>query len=168
MKTKLFKILKFIGITIFLLGFAGWILKEIYLTPDYVLQPPLKGELIEMELEHDGHTRTYQAYVPKRLKPNIDLVFVLHGSQSTGVQIRQQMAYEFDLLSESGGAIIVYPDGFEQHWNDCRKSGKYSANTQNIDDIGFFKKIEAILVEKYHIKVAHIFATGLSFARPAP
>lgn len=162
MKTKWLKYLKYLGIVILLLGLAAWILKEIYTVPNYIMRPPLRGELVEMELEHDGHTRTYQAYIPKRLKPNVDIIFVLHASISTGQDIRQQTAYEFDLLAESGEAIIVYPNGFEKHWNDCRKAGKYSANTQNIDDIGFLKKIETALVEKHKVQTAHIFAVGLS------
>ena len=146
------KILKTIGIAILLLFLIGWVLQTIYLTPHYVIRPPLKGEFINMELEHEGHIRTYHVYVPKDIQDSLDLVFVLHGSRGKGEEMRQQTAYEFDLLAENGEAIIVYPTGFENHWNDCRKTAQYSANTQNIDDIGFLKKIEQALIEKYKIR----------------
>lgn len=156
------KILKTIGLIFLLLFIAGAVVKTIYLTPHYVICPPLKGAFIEMELEHEGHDRVYHVYVPQKLQDTLDLVFVLHGSRGKGEEIREQTAFEFDLLAEDGNAIIVYPTGFENHWNDCRKTAQYSANTQNIDDIGFLKKIEEALIGQYKIGVAHVFATGLS------
>ena len=46
------------------------------------------------------------------------------------------MRYRFDELAERHGFIAVCPEGYQQHWNDCRGGANYAANLENIDDVG--------------------------------
>ena len=41
---------------------------------------------------------------------------------------RRVFGYDFDLLAEQHGFIVVYPQGFEGHRNDCKVRGSYSAH----------------------------------------
>jgi polyhydroxybutyrate depolymerase len=82
-----------------------------------------------------GIDRSFSYYLPSTHKEGAALVFVLYGSISSGKAIRKMTGNEFDLLAETNHYITVYANGFENHWNDCRASADYSANTQDIDDI---------------------------------
>ena len=68
----------------------------------------------------------------------------------------------FNILAERDGFISVYPDGFEKHWNDCRGSAAYSANVQNIDDVGFLLKLVRQLAGQYDVDLSRVYVTGLS------
>ena len=70
--------------------------------------------------------------------------------------------YEFDRLADRHGFLAVYPDGFEQHWNDCRAAATYSANTKNIDDVAFFGKMIDFFVAEQHANPDRVYATGIS------
>ena len=48
------------------------------------------------------------------------------------------------------GFLAVYPDGYEQHWNDCRAAAPYAANKKNIDDVGFFGAMVDFFVAEQH------------------
>jgi polyhydroxybutyrate depolymerase len=87
---------------------------------------------------------------------------VLHGSQGDWKQARGGYAYDFDVLAEREGFIPVYPDGFEAHWNDCRRAGPYAANTLDVDDVGFLHALVAEFAKQHGIDRRRVFATGVS------
>jgi polyhydroxybutyrate depolymerase len=125
-------------------------------------EPTLPGTLVAGSLEHGGHTRTWHTYVPARPVTSPALVFVLHGSMGDGAQARGGYAYAFDALAEREGFLPIYPDGFERHWNDCRKAGPYSANAQDIDDVGFLTALVDRYVTEHGADPERVFATGIS------
>ena len=106
--------------------------------------------------------RTYTFYLPRRLRAHPSLVFVFHGSDGNGQRARRATGYEFDKLAEKHGFIAVYPDGYEHHWNGCRKSGPYSANKMNIDDVGFVESLITRFSEDYSVDLNQIFVMGIS------
>jgi polyhydroxybutyrate depolymerase len=124
--------------------------------------PSLPGTLVAGSLEHGGHTRTWHAYVPARPLTSPALVFVLHGSMGDWEQARGGYAYAFDELAERDGFLPIYPDGFERHWNDCRKAGPYAANAQDIDDVGFLAAVVDRFVSEHGADPQRVFATGIS------
>ena len=127
-----------------------------------VPQPPLSGEFTSHDLLLDSRHRQFHAYVPADLPEAAPLVFVLHGSGSNGRQLRSATGYEFDQLADSRGFIAVYPEGYQNHWNDCRGSADYAANTENVDDIAFV----AAMIEHFQLEQGiapdRVFATGHS------
>jgi polyhydroxybutyrate depolymerase len=125
-------------------------------------EPMLPGSLIGGSLEHGGRARTWHAYLPAQRAAAPALVFVLHGSGGDWAQARGGYAYDFDALAEAEGFIPIYPDGFESHWNDCRKAGPYAANTLDVDDVGFFRALVAKLVAEHGADRSRVFATGIS------
>src|SRR5215470_18505829 len=74
-----------------------------------------------------GRERTFIEYVPKTLKPGAPLLFVLHPSGGDGASMRQYSNYEFDELADRHGFLVVYPDGFDNTWNDCRGGSPFSS-----------------------------------------
>jgi polyhydroxybutyrate depolymerase len=125
-------------------------------------EPALAGRLLAGSLEHAGRTRTWHAYLPQRSAPDPALVFVLHASAGDWAQARSGYAYAFDVLAEREGFVAVYPDGFEGHWNDCRKAAPYSANTLDVDDVGFLRALAGRLASEHGAGRARVFATGIS------
>lgn len=122
----------------------------------------LKGDLIEGEIAVDDHWRSYLLYRPRDMKPEPPLIIVLHGSRGTSQQVRQSVGFEFDLLADKFGFLVVYPQGFDNHWNDCRASADYEANLMNIDDVLFLRTLKENLEIGLETTIHQVLVTGHS------
>ncbi|WP_238946921.1 alpha/beta hydrolase family esterase [Seongchinamella unica] len=58
--------------------------------------------------------------------------------------------------------VVAYPDGFDNHWNGCRKSASYTANTRGIDDVGFTRALVARLSADYGVDPGRVHLGGFS------
>jgi polyhydroxybutyrate depolymerase len=76
--------------------------------------------------------------------------------------MREATAHRFDQLADEQGLIVVYPDGYERHWNDCRKIAHYSARTRNIDDLGFLRALVEHLRVTYGADARRVYVVGYS------
>jgi polyhydroxybutyrate depolymerase len=139
---------------------AAW--GYLFYTPSIEPVPALDGELLEGSLSVDGLERHFRWYRPAKPAASPPLVFVLHGSRSDGREARRGTYYEFDRLADRHGFLAVYPDGYEQHWNDCRAAADYTANKKNIDDVGFFSAMIDFFVAEQHANPDRVYATGIS------
>ncbi len=133
-----------------------------YYIRSYTTAEPPVGALKQAVLDIDGIRRDYSYYLAPELQDKPALVFVLHGSRSNREQIRWQTAYGFDHLAGPENFIPVYPNGFENHWNDCRGSASYSANTLDINDLQFFKAMIDEFEDRFDIDRRKVYATGFS------
>lgn len=141
---------------------AGLFVYFYYVRTTVVDEPQLSSELKSTELAVNGMTRSLDYYIPAGLKAGSPLVFILHGSMSSGNVVRKMTGYSFDQLADSEGFIAVYPNGYDNHWNDCRGSANYAANVQNIDDPQFFTAMIDHFAEQHQIDRSRIYATGHS------
>jgi polyhydroxybutyrate depolymerase len=139
---------------------AGW--GYWFYTPSIKPVPGLDGELLAGSLKVDGLERKFRWYRPAKVAPSPPLVFVLHASMGDGREARSSTYYEFDRLADRHGFLAVYPDGYEQHWNDCRAHAPYEANKKNIDDVKFFGKMIDFFVAEQHANPERVYATGIS------
>lgn len=140
------------------LGVAGfWYLWSP--TPD---AGALGGRVEARALLHEGLQRRYRVYVPAQIAARPQLWIVLHGSQGDGPKMRRWTGYGFDRLADRHGDLVVYPDGFEAHWNDCRRVAAYSARTQNIDDLGFLRALAQQFRTDMNVAAVHVvgFSNG--------
>ena len=124
--------------------------------------PAMSGNTERGALDHGGRARSWIAYLPAKLAPRPALVIVLHGSMGSGEQARKYFGYDFDLLADKHGFIVVYPQGVDGHWNDCRLQGSFTAKRENIDDVGFLQAMVNRLVTEHQIDPTHVFITGAS------
>jgi polyhydroxybutyrate depolymerase len=106
--------------------------------------------------------RTYVAYVPRNLKPGAPLLFVFHGSGGDGESMRDVTGYEFDMLADKDDFLVLYPDGYETTWNDCRKGSPQPARRMNIDDESFIDAMIAREAAAHGIDRKRVFAAGWS------
>lgn len=124
--------------------------------------PQLSGELTRGTIDAGGFTRTYLAYMPEGLPAGSPLVVVLHSSGGNSDKIRMETGYGFERLADTHGFAIVYPDAYEGNWNGCNTIGDYSANTLDIDDVGFLTAVVDRLVEDLDVDPDRVFAAGVS------
>jgi polyhydroxybutyrate depolymerase len=148
----------FLGVAAVAVALAWWW----YLRADAMPPPALPGTVQAGSLEFGGHERNWLAYLPAARSTAPALVLVMHGSLGTGAQMRDMTRYGFDLLAERYGFIVVYPDGYKQHWNDCRGGADYAANLENIDDVGFLLALVQRMTDEQGVDPSRVFATGLS------
>ncbi|WP_143473253.1 alpha/beta hydrolase family esterase [Flavilitoribacter nigricans] len=126
------------------------------------LQAP-RWSLSSATLPIDGIDRHFSYYIPEGISRQPALVFVLHGSKGTVNIMRYLTDYEFEkIASHRKDFILVYPQGFDRHWNDCRASATYRAKRENIDDIAFFREMITYLSDRYGADRQAVFATGYS------
>jgi polyhydroxybutyrate depolymerase len=124
--------------------------------------PPLSASVQRGSLQVGELQRSYAFYVPAKLAPHPPLVLALHGSMGNARRMRRASAYRFEQLADENGFIVVYPEGYEGHWNDCRKKGPYAAKRLGIDDVGFMRALVAQFRSAYGVDSARVFAVGLS------
>jgi polyhydroxybutyrate depolymerase len=106
--------------------------------------------------------RTYLAYIPSGDLSAPALIIALHGSMGTGKKMREICGDQFERLAEKEKFIVVYPDGYQTYWNDCRTEPKDDAHTKNIDDVGFITKLIEACCTKWHADPKKVYAVGLS------
>jgi polyhydroxybutyrate depolymerase len=130
-------------------------------------QPPVTGKLEQRRLEFGGLPRSFLVYIPLHLRDPAPVVLVLHGAAGSAERMRSETAWAFEELADRDGAVIVYPQGFEGYWNDCRASAVSAAKQRGVDDVGFLRAVVARLdgdpaLRGTRIATDEVFATGLS------
>lgn len=156
---KLARLALVLALLLVALAALGWRLLIWAPSPE---RPALGGELVRGTLRAGERERSYAVYVPASRAEHPALVLALHGSLGSGEQVRTGTFYAFDELADREGFVVAYPDGFEGHWNDCRRAAPYSANTQDVDDVGFLRALAARLESELGVDPARVFATGIS------
>ena len=136
---------------------AAW-----YLRWDELPPPELPGVVEGGSLEHEERERRWISYIPASAGESPPLLLVLHGSTSDGPGMRAGSFYSFDVLAEREGLVITYPDGVQNHWNDCRKNASYAANLLKVDDLGFLAALIDTMVERHGVDPRQVFVTGMS------
>jgi polyhydroxybutyrate depolymerase len=96
------------------------------------------------------------------LKAGAPLLFVLHPSGGDAASMRHYSNFEFDELADKYGFLVVYPDGFENTWNDCRVGSPFSSKLLKIDDAGFIKSLLNHEVTAHAVDRKRVFAAGWS------
>jgi polyhydroxybutyrate depolymerase len=124
--------------------------------------PRLTGRVEHGTLRVGDRTRSFGYYAPAPLPPNPPLVIAMHPSGERGDAFRWQTGYSFDRLADAHGFVVVYPDGYEGHWNTCRKVGSDSAHKLHVDDIAFVRALIDHFHSTHGIDRGRVFATGHS------
>jgi polyhydroxybutyrate depolymerase len=119
---------------------------------------------LESDSLHVGDlTRSFLFHKSPNLASKTKLIFVLHGSGGSGKLIHQFTdAWFSKLADERGNVIVVYPNGYKKHWNECRKEANFEANLLNIDDNSFFIAMINYFTKNYGIDKKKVFVTGHS------
>lgn len=111
----------------------------------------------------DHLERTFVYHVPKNLKKAPKLIIAYHGSKMKAFLMQIFTGHEFDQLADKDeNTIVVYPQGYKNNWNDCRKEAPFPAKQLNVDDVRFTEEIISFFRKEYQVNPANIFAVGYS------
>jgi polyhydroxybutyrate depolymerase len=161
-ETLIKKAFKILGLGLFVILLTISIL---YLYLGYAPKPrspKLSATIQQATIKIGNLERSYSFYLPKNLASNAPLVFVFHGSLQDAEAMRISTGYEFERLAEEEKFVVVYPNGYKNNWNDCRKIASYPARTMNIDDKSFVAELINKFSNDYKIDIKRVFATGYS------
>jgi polyhydroxybutyrate depolymerase len=129
----------------------------------YVERPPLPAAPVtSATLEVGGRSRHYAVFTPTALRQGASAILVFHPSQSSGTDMRRMIGGVLERMAERDNVVLVYPDGYEGHFNDCRREASYSARRLDVDDVGFVRRIVAGLVEQHRVDPQRVYALGYS------
>ena len=118
---------------------------------------------------HEGKRRLYRIHVPQSYNSTgpAPVLFAFHGGGGDMNHQANDANYGLISKSESAGFIAVFPNGYSKlrsgklaTWNAGNCCG--DARDENIDDVGFIKKILANLKRRLLIDSKRIYATGMS------
>lgn len=104
----------------------------------------------------DNVKRTFIVHEPLPSVGQRSLVFILHGNGGSGALMKTVTG--FNDIADKNNMIVVYPDGYDQAWND----GRSTVRVKHIDDVKFFKTMTENLIKKYDINPAKVYVAGLS------
>ncbi len=108
----------------------------------------------EDSLTHDGLIRTYNLHLPAGYDPDslYPLVINLHGLGSNAYE--EEVYTGFDNVADTGGFVVVYPNGIDGTWNISQTNGT--------DDVGFISALIDTVDSQYNIDLERVYATGMS------
>ncbi|TAH18390.1 MAG: hypothetical protein EAZ08_11630 [Cytophagales bacterium] len=120
------------------------------------------AQLKKASIEVNGLVRTYWYFLPTEKAENqaLPLVIALHGGGGNGKGMSKLS--KFHELAEKENFMVVYPDGYNNNWNDGRIGEKNKAYTANIDDVKFISMLIDRLVADFSVDKKRVFATGIS------
>ena len=119
------------------------------------------AQLLSDSFQVDNRLRYFHFRKPSLANTRASLIFVLHGSGGSG-RGAMNSAAKLDAIAERENIILVYPDGYKNYWNECRKSASSIANIENIDENAFFDRMIEYFIIKYQVHPEHVFAIGTS------
>lgn len=109
----------------------------------------------------EGYWRNFHFRKPNEKSKGFSLVFVMHGSGGSGPAMMKRVP-EFDGISDQEKMIVVFPSGYKNFWNECRKKSTAEANAIDINEQDFFQGMINYFVKKYGIDREKVFAVGTS------
>ncbi len=108
-----------------------------------------------------GHYRGFHFITPTNLNSGSSLVFILHGSGGSGKNMIQRTT-NFAQHVASENVVLVYPNGYKNYWNECRKAASSEANMINVDEAAYFNSMIQYFRSKYKTNDQKVFAIGTS------
>lgn len=120
-----------------------------------------KAQLQNDSILIDTHYRSFHFATNKSVQSNASLVFILHGSGGSGSQIMLG-AKKLAAIAEAENVLLVYPDGYQHFWNECRKASTAAANKENINEEAFFEYMIQYFTKNYGINPKQVFVIGTS------
>jgi len=109
-----------------------------------------------------GLQRSYIVHLPISYNSSRQwpLVIVLHGGGSEAWTMN--LLTDFNALSDIEGFVIVYPEGYENGWNDGRGAPGIKSQAESIDDVAFVSSLIDNLILDLNVDKKMVYATGIS------
>lgn len=119
------------------------------------------AQVLHDSLQIEGHYRVFHYHQPPASLRHPSLIFVLHGSGGNGRGMMQD-AVKMDKQARTENTLVVYSDGYQRYWNECRKASPAQANVENINEQAFFDGMIGYFKNRYGASPDRVFAVGTS------
>jgi len=140
-----------------------WLKMAVAVAALITLAPPVKALTLESAtVRVDGLDREYYYHRPatvRRAAP-MSVVFALHGGAGKADKFADFL--NFDTFVTARNLLVVYPQGYERHWNDGRADTTITALQRGIDDIAFLRAVLGALAARFPVDRRWIYAAGIS------
>jgi polyhydroxybutyrate depolymerase len=105
--------------------------------------------------------RSYYLYQPKKMQAGkkYPLVIVLHGGGQSGKDMINFTG--FNKKANKDSALVVYPNGFENHWNDGRKVAGADVSKEK-NDVLFISTLIDELIKNNQADPERVYISGLA------
>lgn len=110
-------------------------------------------------VQHEDYFRCWYIHVPDNLTAKVPLLLDLHGFTSSAAG--QRSISGFAHLADRDKFIVVWPDGLHHSWNAGSSCCGQSV-ADNIDDVGFLRKLIDRVSNQQSIDQSRIYITGIS------
>ncbi|HYG20174.1 MAG TPA: PHB depolymerase family esterase [Ohtaekwangia sp.] len=120
-----------------------------------------QGNHVKETLVIEGRERVFYFKEPAAALSEPSLVFILHGSGGNAGNVIEK-SKQLSAIADGENVVLVYPEGYQQYWNECRKAANSKANLENINEEAFFDAMIAFFKKKYAIDDRNVFAIGTS------
>jgi len=121
----------------------------------------VQGQLITDSVLIEQHYRSFSYYQPSAFIKGGSVLFVMHGSGSRGEDIRKHTT-QLEAIAGKEKLLLVYPEGYQHYWNECRRYATSAANKENINENAFFSSMISYFQKKYGINKDKVYAAGFS------
>lgn len=122
---------------------------------------PVRSQLITDSILIEQHYRTFKYQLPVGDIKGGSLLFIMHGSGGTGIGMMKHTK-KLEAIAAKEKLLLVYPDGYQHFWNECRKYSNAAANREDINEQAFFNAMIQYFHNKYALPLNKVFATGFS------
>ena len=119
------------------------------------------SQLITDSVLIENHYRIFHFNKPAANLKGSNLLFVMHGSGGSGNDMIKRTT-KLESMATKENLLIVYPEGYQRYWNECRKYATSAANKENINEQTFFTAMINYFSTRYGINKQKVFATGFS------
>lgn len=136
-------------------------MKYVFAYVFFLLTCTARSQLITDSILIEGHYRSFHFNKPAKDLTGGSLLFLLHGSGGSGKNILQHTG-SLEAIAPAENLLVVYPNGYQHYWNECRKYATSAANKENINDNAFFTAMIGYFRDRYHTDEKRVVAAGFS------
>lgn len=115
-----------------------------------------------IDLDVDGHPRSYFLYVPKSAAEDAPVIVLFHGAGTGGKHKGEKVGEVTGLQDQADrlGFVLVSPSSWDGVWNDGRKARQIPP--PEIDDLAFVDAVIEDVVGRVSTDRSRIYAAGMS------
>lgn len=121
----------------------------------------LQAQMLSDSVAIEGHYRSFYFKNPDTSVKKHRIIFIMHGSGGNGT-LMMGPAKNLQAVAGSLGFFLVYPNGYKNYWNECRKYATSAANKENINEQAFFNAMLEYFNKKFGTRKQEFFCIGLS------
>lgn len=119
------------------------------------------SQLVTDSVLIEGHYRSFMYNLPAVDIKNGSLMFIMHGSGGSSTDMIKRTT-TLEAMSAKDKLLVVYPNGYQHYWNECRKYSNAAANKEDVNEGAFFTAMINYFQKKYGISTSKVFASGFS------